>query len=118
MHFRDLGDALEWRAHGETLRVEAWGPDAVRVRVTPGGQLLDDLPGALLDAPPDGGKPRITVNEHHATLVNGAMAVRIDAGTEGRLTPDLPAAAGRLTFVRTEDGSELLAEQPAHFWWP
>ncbi|MFI7641335.1 hypothetical protein [Nonomuraea sp. NPDC049400] len=54
MYFRDLGDALEWRAKGETLRVEPWGPDAVRVRATPGGPLLDDLPGALLDAPPPG----------------------------------------------------------------
>ncbi|GAA3437592.1 glycoside hydrolase family 31 protein [Kutzneria kofuensis] len=117
-HFRDLGDALEWRARGETLRVEAWGPDAVRVRATPGGQLLDDLPGALLDPPPSGGKPRITIAEHSATLVNGGLTVHIDGGTEGRLTPDLPAAAGRLTFLRTEDGVELLAEQPAHFWWP
>jgi alpha-D-xyloside xylohydrolase len=117
-YFRDLGDALEWRAKGETLRVEAWGPDAVRVRATPGGPLLDDLPTALLDAPPDGAKPRINIAEHHATLVNGAITVRIDAGTEGRLTPDLVPAAGRLTFLRTDDDAELLAEQPAHFWWP
>ena len=117
-HFRDLGDALEWRAHGETLRVQAWGPDAIRVRSVQGGPLLDDLSGALLDTPPDGAEPKITVNEHYATLVNGGITVRIDAGTEGRLTPDLPAAAGQLTFLRTEDGSELLAEQPAHFWWP
>src|SRR5258708_4024429 len=116
--FRDLGNALEWRAKGETLRVEAWGPDAVRVRATPGGPLLDDLPAALLDAPPGGAKPRINIAEHHATLVNGAIAVRIDADTEGRLTPELGAAAGRLTFLRTDDDTELLAEQPAHFWWP
>ncbi|MEV6607050.1 glycoside hydrolase family 31 protein [Kutzneria sp. NPDC051319] len=118
MHFRDLGDALEWRAHGETLRIEPWGPDAIRVRVAYGGPLVDDLPGALLAAPPHGGKAEISVNEHYATLANGAIAVCVDAGTESRLTPDLPAAAGRLTFLRTEDGSELLAEQPAHFWWP
>ena len=55
MHFRDLGDALEWRAHGETLRIEPWGPDAIRVRVTYGGPLID-VPGALLDSPPPGGK--------------------------------------------------------------
>ncbi len=118
-YFRDLGDALEWRARGETLRVEAWGPDAVRVRATPGGPLLDDLPGALLDVPPGGAKPpRISIAEHDATLVNGAITVRIDAGTEGRLTPELAPGAGRLSFVRTDDGVELLAEQPAHFWWP
>ncbi|MCO1580370.1 glycoside hydrolase family 31 protein [Crossiella sp. SN42] len=117
-HFRDLGDALEWRAKGETLRVEAWGPDAVRVRATPGGPLLADLPGALLDAPPEGGKPEITLAEHHAILVNGEITVRIDADSEGLLTPELSPTAGRLTFLRTADGTELLAEQPAHFWWP
>lgn len=61
MHFRDLGDALEWHAKGETLRIDAWGPDSVRVRATPGGPLLDDLPGALLDSPPPGAKPQITM---------------------------------------------------------
>lgn len=117
MQFRDLGNALEWRAGGETLRVAAWGPDAVRVRATPGGPVLDDLPGALLDAPP-GGAPEIDVAEHHATLVNGALTVRVDADTAGSVTPHLPATAGRLTFQRTADGAELPAEQPAHFWWP
>lgn len=117
-HFRDLGDALEWRARGETLRVEAWGADAVRVRATPGGPLLDDLPGALLDLPPGMAKPRITIDEHDATLVNGDITVRIDADTAGRLRPNLGPAAGWLTFTRTEDGAELLAERSAHFWWP
>lgn len=117
--FRDLGHALEWRARGETLRVEAWGADAVRVRAIAGGDLLDGLPGALLpEGPAVPGEPVITVGEHTAEIVNGALTVRIDAGTDGRLTPDLPAAAGRLTFLRTADGSELLAEEPPHFWWP
>lgn len=33
-HIHDLGDALEWRAKGETLRIEPWGRDSVRVRAT------------------------------------------------------------------------------------
>ncbi|NJP46574.1 glycoside hydrolase family 31 protein [Actinacidiphila epipremni] len=118
--FRDLGHALEWRAKGETLRVEAWGQDSVRVRAVPGGELLDDLPGALLPGgpPPSPDPVAVSVAEHSATLVNGALTVRIDAGTDGRLTPYLPADAGRLTFLRTADGAELLAEEPHHFWWP
>ncbi|MEQ4724436.1 hypothetical protein [Nonomuraea sp. B19D2] len=107
MYFRDLGDALEWRAKGETLRVEPWGPDAVRVRATPGGPLLDDLPGALLDAPPPGAKAQINIAEHHATMVNGALTVRIDADSAGRLTPELPYAAGRLTFLRDDAHLEV-----------
>ncbi|MFD4636097.1 TIM-barrel domain-containing protein [Lentzea sp. NPDC058436] len=116
-HFRDLGTALEWRAKGETLRVEAWGPDAVRVRAIPGGPLLDDLPSALLDAPPPA-EVEIKIADDHAILVAGALTVRIDGRPEGELQPDLSSSAGLLTFSRTEDGAELLAEQPAHFWWP
>ncbi|MFF7155995.1 TIM-barrel domain-containing protein [Streptomyces sp. NPDC008139] len=116
-HFRIREHALEWRARGETLRVEAWGPDAVRVRSAPAGEIVEDLPGAL-DAPPPGATTAITVHGDSATLVNGSLTVRIDACAEGRLTPELPAAAGRLTFLRTDDGGELLAEEPPHFWWP
>ncbi|MCL2730880.1 MAG: family 31 glucosidase [Actinomycetia bacterium] len=117
--FHDLGHALEWRAKGETLRVEAWGPDAVRVRATPGGPLLHDLPGALLpEAAATGDKPVITIGAHTATLVNGALTVRIDARTEGKIVPELLPSAGQVTFLRTDDGSELLAEEPHHFWWP
>ena len=76
MHVRDLGDALEWRAHGETLRIEPWGPDALRVRVTYGGPLVDDLPGALLDAPPPGGKAQISVT---APLERIPLFLRDDA---------------------------------------
>jgi alpha-D-xyloside xylohydrolase len=117
-HFHDLGDALEWRARGETLRIEAWGPDAVRVRATPGGELIDDLPGALLDTPPAGGKAQISVDEHQATFVNGGLTVHVDDGIAHRVNPGLTPTSGRLTFLRTEDGAELLAEEPAHFWWP
>jgi len=49
---------------------------------------------------------------------NGGLTVHVDAGTEGRINPGLTPTSGRLTFRRTEDGAELLAEQPAHFWWP
>lgn len=120
VHFRAFDSAVEWRAKGETLRVEAWGPDAVRVRASPGGPLADGLPGALLDRPPAGAVPRVTVaaDGDSAVLVNGALTVRIDAHGAGRLTPELPSGAGSLTFLRTADGGELLAEEPAHFWWP
>ena len=32
--FEQDGDALVWTARGETLRIEPWGNDAVRVRCT------------------------------------------------------------------------------------
>ena len=116
-HIHDLGDALEWRARGETLRIEPWGRDSVRVRATPGGPLLTDLPGALLDRPEPTGAV-ITVAGGTATLTNGAITVRLDGSAPGATDPQLHPADGRLTFLRTADGSELLAEQPQHFWWP
>ncbi|MER6925469.1 family 31 glucosidase, partial [Streptomyces spiralis] len=39
---------MEWSGRQETVRVEPWGPDAVRVRARLGGPVLDGLPGALL----------------------------------------------------------------------
>ncbi|QMU69820.1 TIM-barrel domain-containing protein [Streptacidiphilus sp. P02-A3a] len=121
-HIHDLGGALEWRARGETLRVEPWGRDSVRVRATPGGALLPDLPGALLDADPatagTAGTAEISIEGNTATLVNGAITVRLDGNAADASDPQLHPAAGRLTFLNTADGSELLAEEPHHFWWP
>lgn len=39
--FREHGGALEWSGRQETLRVEPWGPDAVRVRARLGGPILE-----------------------------------------------------------------------------
>ncbi|MFC8450454.1 TIM-barrel domain-containing protein [Kitasatospora sp. NPDC057223] len=116
-HIHDLGGALEWRARGETLRVEPWGRDSVRVRATPGGALLEDLPGALLERPAHG-EAVVRIEGSTATLVNGAITVRIDGNALDASDPQLHPAAGRITFLRTSDGSELLAEEPHHFWWP
>ena len=44
--------ALEWRGGHETVRVEPWGPDSLRVRGTLWEQIRDDLPGALIPAEP------------------------------------------------------------------
>lgn len=49
--FRERDGALEWSGRQETVRVEPWGPDAVRVRARLGGPILGGLPGALLDEP-------------------------------------------------------------------
>ncbi len=101
--FRPCAGGVEWTAKQEILRVEAWGRDAVRVRSRLGGPILDDVPGALLE--PSATAPRVEVEADHARVVNGAVTVEI-------------SLTGRLRFLRTEDGRELLAEQDAHFWWP
>ncbi|MGW1068521.1 glycoside hydrolase family 31 protein [Streptomyces aureus] len=102
--FRERDGALEWSGRTETVRIEPWGPDAVRVRARLGGPLLEGLPGALLDEPED----------TPSTLELGPAEGRL---TVGALTVEM-SAEGLVRFSRTADGAELLAEERAHFWWP
>ncbi|MFJ8946804.1 TIM-barrel domain-containing protein [Streptomyces sp. NPDC102395] len=102
--FRERDGALEWSGRQETLRVEPWGPDAVRVRARLGGPVLDGLPGALLpQAPPT--PSTVKIEEGRGRLTVGALTVEVDA-------------EGMVRFLRTEDGAEVLSEARAHFWWP
>jgi alpha-D-xyloside xylohydrolase len=108
---RDLGAALEWSARQETLRVEPWGPDAIRVRASI-GPVHDGLPTALDGSSPNGQhEARVKVENGSAQLVNGAITVEVTTGKTDH-------QQAMLRFTRTEDGAELLAEEPIHFWWP
>ncbi len=100
---------FEWSSGRETLRVEPWGPDAVRVRCRL-GPVLDDLPGALLDQPRQV-QPTVIVDDTAARLVNGQITAELTQDCE-------PHGQAVLRFVSTATGGELLAEQPLHFWWP
>lgn len=102
--FRERDGALEWSGRQETLRIEPWGPDAVRVRARLGGPLLDGLPGALLDEAP-ATEATVKIEDGQGTLTVGGLTVEVDA-------------EGLIRFLRTDDSSELLAEARAHFWWP
>ncbi|MEU8971583.1 TIM-barrel domain-containing protein [Streptomyces monashensis] len=96
--------ALEWSGRQETVRIEPWGPDAVRVRARLGGPVLQGLPGALLDSPP-AAEATLTAGAAEGTVTVGALTVEV-------------SAEGMLRFLRTDDRGELLAEERAHFWWP
>lgn len=99
------GGALERHTPQEVLRVEPWGPHAVRVRAA--ATAIDPgLPGALDPTPPASDAEATVHDDGSARLVNGRLAVVADAG-------------GNLRFQRTADGRELLAEQPpAREWLP
>lgn len=101
---REHDGALEWHGHLETLRVEPWGPDAIRVRAVRGGRLRPDLPGALAERPPAAPQAAVKTEGGVGRVVNGAITAEV---TE----------RGIVRFLRA-DGSELLSERPAHFWWP
>ena len=107
-------DGFEWSGGQETLRVEPWGPDGVRVRGRL-GPVLDDLPGALVSRPPvtdaQAGQPTVTVGHTAARLVNGQITAELTVTGE-------PHGQAMLRFTGTATGEELLAEQPIHWWWP
>jgi alpha-D-xyloside xylohydrolase len=107
-NFRESGCALEWRARTETLRLEPWGRDAIRVRATL-GPIQDGLPGALLEPPePDGAF--VKIENGTALLTNGAITAE--------LHQDAQTGQALIRFTDTDTGAELLAEEPIHFWWP
>jgi len=94
--FEQDGRTIIFRQGHETMWVEPWGDDSVRVRATP-NRRLRDMPGSLLDPAPS--EATVRVGEDGAELINGKLRVAIDA-------------TGRLRFLRAEDGRPLLEETP------
>ncbi|MDQ2589212.1 glycoside hydrolase family 31 protein [Saccharothrix yanglingensis] len=101
MGLREISGGFDWRDGHQVVRVEAWGPDAVRVRVGLTG-VRDDVPGALVGRPD--AEVEVKVGQASAVLVNGKLRVELGEGL--------------LRFVREDTQTELLAEERIHFWWP
>jgi len=92
-----LTDGFIWRRNHEQVWVQAWGKNAVRVRITREAE-FKDLPNGLLDNPPKPGDTNLEHTDDEATLTNG------------NLTINCATRFGRLTFTRTSDGQQLLQE--------
>jgi len=93
--FRQSGNALIWEGNHETVKIEPWGRDSLRVRATISAAIRDDLPGALLE--PAGTTPEITLGDKSAHIRNGAIRAEI-------------SATGRIRFQNAATGVDLLAE--------
>jgi alpha-D-xyloside xylohydrolase len=94
-HFERDGGRLVWRHNRETLCVEPWGPDVLRIRITQNARLQDDR-WALLE--PQSAAPEIEIGEREATIRNGLVEARIGSDK------------GIVRFFRTDTGEELLGE--------
>lgn len=105
--FRQDDNKLICKRNHETLQIEPWGADSLRIRATYNPEILDDLPGALLC--PIQTEVEIEISEELATLQNGAILVEI--GPSGNFREDQPT----LRFINTDSGDEILSETPAHF---
>jgi len=65
-------DSVTWRGDGETVLVQAWGPNSARVRCVPKADVLD-LELALLQ--PEPVRVQIEADDTVATLTNGELVV-------------------------------------------
>ncbi|RKT19934.1 alpha-D-xyloside xylohydrolase [Streptomyces sp. 1114.5] len=92
--------ALERHTAAEILRIEPWGPDAVRVRAS-SGTIDPTAPGALENPRPTPHAEVSVSEDGSARLVNGSIAVEASAD-------------GRLRFRHAVSGRELLAERSPH----
>jgi alpha-D-xyloside xylohydrolase len=106
--FREQAASLECSSGQETLRIEPWGRDAIRVRAAL-GPVRDGLPGALLD-PPESPDTHIKIEDGTAQLVSGALTATVSEGGDHHQP--------MLRFTRSGTDQELIAEEPLHAWWP
>jgi alpha-D-xyloside xylohydrolase len=94
-NFERVGSRLVWRLKDQTLWVEPWGKDSIRVRAT----TLPEMPvrdWSLL--PPRKSPAKISIAPALAKLVNGKLTTTIDA------------KSGRVRFFKTGESEALVEE--------
>lgn len=79
------GHRLVWRWKDQTLWVEPWGPDCIRVRAT-GLPEMPERDWSLLKARP--ASPKITIEKGSARMVNGRLIATVDAKGRVRFFKD------------------------------
>ena len=109
------GHALEWRGEGETLRIESWGVDSVRIRASK-KMPIDNTNWGLLDEhheARDAVAVSIDENAGVATLTNGNLVVTAHMFREDNPGAGHTESLCELSFS-TVDGKELFHEMPQH----
>ena len=89
--FIDDAGALTWRSGHEVVRIEAWGPDALRVRA--GLDHLIEGHGALAERP--AAEATVKIDGERAQHHRRVLTAEVDA-------------AGQIRFLRADTGEELL----------
>jgi alpha-D-xyloside xylohydrolase len=95
--FFQRDDSLLWEQEHQTLQIEPWGRDSLRVRATMLASIRDDLPQALLE--PVVTAAEIELGSQSATIRNGAIAAEVSEND------------GRIRFFHPATGAEYLAEK-------
>lgn len=107
--FETRADSVIWRGDGETLLVQAWGPDSLRIR---SAQSMDvvDTDYALL--PPTPSRAEVTVDGDRAILSNGRITAHLLATTVLDVAVGYEVMRCGIEF-RDADGAILLRELDA-----
>ncbi len=107
--FENLDDGVRWRGDGETLLVQAWGVDSLRVRSSRSGDVVD-TEYALLPATPT--HVEVTVDGDRATVGNGRITAHLVATTVLDVAVGYEVMRCSIEF-RDADGAVLLRELDA-----
>jgi len=78
---RSSGHQLIWTGAGETVVVEPWGRDSVRVRATMRGDVLDTDWALLPPGPGAHEQATVEVHDSGATLRNGGIRVELETSS-------------------------------------
>jgi alpha-D-xyloside xylohydrolase len=104
--------ALVVRFNGEIVRIEPWGPDALRTRARPGLTVVEPHVSALLPQPL--AKAAIRIEDNRATITNGRVTAEVRL--QRRHGADVPMEP--VIRYLGAAGQELLAENRPHFAGP
>ena len=107
--FTAADGALTWVGDGETVRIEPWGANSIRVRAR-FMQPIADADWALLPPPADAPAPTIVIADDgsHASLTNGGITVTARMPRwDGRCELTFTDADGTVLFKETDDGGAL-----------
>lgn len=106
MDFKNDNGVLIARRNGETLRIEAWGPDSLRVRATMFSKFTGNL--WALTEKPGASEPVVEIGEVDNWVGDGSISkVPFASITNGRIKATVNFA-GVITFYR--DGKQILQE--------
>jgi alpha-D-xyloside xylohydrolase len=110
--FSATPDGLVCRLNAETIHIQPWGADSVRVRATVARQFRDEALSALI--PQADRSADIDIADNRARLTNGRITAEIFiVYPHGEPKQEL-----NIRFLDNRTGQELLSEMRAHFGWP
>ncbi len=107
--FEQNGKQIIFRNLGETVTVDPWGPDSVRVRAVLMGDVRDDR-FALLD-PVETDDVSVTIGEEQAILRVGKLTVRMDVhGWKRRVRLTFLNQKGEVLLQESDSGNALVLQ--------